>query len=502
MKVLVTGGTGVVGVATVNALRKLGHAARILSREASAGAARWEGVEARNGNVDKPSDVRGAAAGCDVIIHIAGIVAEDPPNVTFEKVNVQGTLNVVEEARASGVERLVFVSSLGADRGSSAYHRSKIAAEEIVRSFEGSWVICRLGNVYGTGDEVMSVLLRWMRATPVMPVVGSGDDPFQPLWWEDAGVALAGCVERDDLSGRTLDVAGPVRTSINDVLDRMGRIIGREPARIPIPTPIVGIGAALGDLVGVKLPVNESHLAMLREQSLSDSNALELLLRAAPTGLDEGLRKLADSLPEQLQQQGFGASALRRFWADIAGSTLTAEQLFARFRTRFSEFTPWTMDVDAEPGTPDTIEQGATLTMALPLRGNIQVRVVDLGERYVTLATVAGHPLAGTVTFRTEDSGATIRFEAEVRDRAAGFADWVMMETAGRFLQRFSWHELIGNVVRESGGHAPDGVHEEIRELEEQDANEADKRLVDLVSASQRNAGGRTVFADSRPEAR
>lgn len=486
MKVLVTGGTGVVGVATVDALRKRGHAVRILSREAGADAARWSDVEAHSGTVTSASDVRGSAAGCEAIVHIAGIVAEDPPNVTFEKVNVEGTRNVVAEARDSGVARLVFVSSLGADRGTSGYHRSKLAGEEIVRSFDGAWVICRLGNVYGTGDEVMSVLLRWIRATPVMPVVGSGDDAFQPMWWEDAGEALARCVERDDLAGRALDVAGPERTSLNDILDRLGRIVGRTPARIPVPTPVIGIGAALADLVGVKLPVNESHLSMLREQSLTESNALQDVLRVDPTGLDEGLRKLADALPEQLPREGFGALSLRRFWADIAGSALTADELFARFRARFSEFTPWTMDVNAEPGTASAMEPGATLTMAIPFRGNIQVRVVELGERHVTLVTVAGHPLAGAVTFRAEASGATVRFEAEVRDRASGFADWLMMETAGRSLQRSSWHELIENVVRASGGHAPDGVHDETRELEENEAATVVEWLDDLVAASRR----------------
>lgn len=498
MRVLVTGGTGVVGVATVNALRRRGHAVRILSRKATADVARWGDVEARDGSVASVAEVRGSAAGCDAIVHIAGVVTENHPAATFEKVNVEGTRNVVDEAKSSGVARVVFVSSLGADRGTSDYHRSKIAAEEIVRSFEGSWVVCRLGNVYGTGDEVMSVLLRWIRATLVMPVVGSGDDPFQPIWWEDAGEALARCVERDGVSRRTMDITGPERTSMNDTLDRLGRIIGREPARIPIPATMVGIGAALGDLVGVKLPVNESHLAMLREQSITDSNALESVLGVAPTGLDEGLRKLADALPEQLPQQGFGSVALRRFWADIAGSALTAEELFGRFRTRFAEFTPWTMDVGAEPGTSSTMDTGATLTMAIPFRGNIQVRVVDIGERHVTLVTVAGHPLAGAVTFTAEASGATIRFEAELRDRASGFADWLMMETAGRSLQRSSWHELIENVVRESGGSAPDGVHEEIRELEEGEAKQVGEWLADLVMATRRSGERRAAETATR----
>ncbi|WP_436604621.1 NAD-dependent epimerase/dehydratase family protein [Sorangium sp. So ce1036] len=125
MKVLVTGGTGVVGPEVVWRLLRRGHGVRLLSRHASGHRRSFEGdVEAFDADIGDASSVRGAAEGCDAVIHLAAVVAERPPAVTFERVNVEGTRNVVAEAERARVQRLVHVSSLGADRGASAYRRA------------------------------------------------------------------------------------------------------------------------------------------------------------------------------------------------------------------------------------------------------------------------------------------------------------------------------------------------------------------------------------------
>ncbi len=80
MKVLVTGGNGVVGEAAIAALLQRGHEVRILSRYGDRGVRRWpRGVEARAGDVTSAAEVNGSARGCDAIVHIAGIEEETPP---------------------------------------------------------------------------------------------------------------------------------------------------------------------------------------------------------------------------------------------------------------------------------------------------------------------------------------------------------------------------------------------------------------------------------------
>ncbi|HKN68144.1 MAG TPA: NAD(P)H-binding protein, partial [Gemmatimonadaceae bacterium] len=136
VQILVTGGTGVVGASTVSALVERGHQVRLLSRHAERDSLAWpKGVSAIEGDVSDAVSVAGAADGCDVVVHLVAIVDEAPPEATFERVNVGGTRNVVAEAERAGVRKIVYVSSLGCERGESPYHRSKLAGEEIVRSF-------------------------------------------------------------------------------------------------------------------------------------------------------------------------------------------------------------------------------------------------------------------------------------------------------------------------------------------------------------------------------
>src|SRR5437588_853234 len=171
MKVLVTGGTGVVGEAAVNELLKQGHTIRLLSRNAEGDVQRWNGrVESWPAAISDQGALRGCAEGCDLVVHVAGIMEESPPSLTYESVNVEGTRSIVREAERCKVGRFIYISSLGAEAGTSPYHRSKRRAEEIVRGFAGGWVIVRPGNVYGPGDEVVSLLLTMVRTVPVIPV--------------------------------------------------------------------------------------------------------------------------------------------------------------------------------------------------------------------------------------------------------------------------------------------------------------------------------------------
>jgi NADH dehydrogenase len=511
VKVLVAGGTGVVGEAAVRALLARGHAVRLLSRHAEDDARAWPagaggGVEPFAGDVTDPDSIRGAADGCDAALHLVGSVEGDAE--ALERLNVGGTRHVVAEAARAGVPHLVYVSSLGAERGASAYHKTKFAGEAEARRFPGRWVIVRPGNVYGPGDGQISLLLKMVRALPAIPLIAGGGDEFQPLWADDAGEALARACERDDLAGRALDVAGAERTSTRDLLDRFGRLTGREPLRVPVPGALASLGVKLAGAVGVDLGINESQLTMVAEGNVIDGpagNALEQVLGVAPTPLDEGLRRLLDLLPEQLPDDGLGALHHKRYWAAVEGPRVGAAALFRAFCGRFQELTPGAMDVGAEPGAAEAVlALHQTVTMALPMRGNVQVRVAELGDRALTLQTVEGHPLAGAVRFAfTESEGGAegtarsgprpFRFEVEVFDRAADALDWLAMTLVGSRLQAANWEEIVSTVVEESGGRAPAGVERADETLEGEAAAAVERWLGELALARKRAANAEAL---------
>lgn len=491
MKVLITGGSGVIGEGVIAELLERGHAVRLLSRHAKEDAKQWKGVEPFEGDVADTESIATAAEGCDAVLHIAGIASEDPPETTFAKVNVGGTRNVLAEARRANVRRFVFVSSLGADKGESAYHQSKRDAEQLVRQSDLDWTVVRPGNVYGPGDEVISLILKMVRALPAIPVIDDGGQEFQPIWFEDLAKVLASAVERHDLRDRIWEAAGPDVTSLNDLLRRFAEITGRAPVRVPIP-------AALAQLVArfapIDLPIDENKLAMLAEANVvSRANALELL-GIAGTTLDRGLRMLADALPESLPEEGVGALEHKHFEALIRGSRHSAASLMTMFRDRVNDF--MAVEFAAEPGAPERLELGATLTGAIPLRGNFQVRVEVAEPAHVVLATIEGHPLSGIVEFTTSDSGDGVTFAIDIYARSSGFLDWIAAKTVGASAQNANWRTVVQRIIDASGGTS-DGVHESKEKLSDEEATQVEKRVRRIVDKRKRDATSQTPA--SRP---
>jgi uncharacterized protein YbjT (DUF2867 family) len=488
MKVLVSGGTGVVGRSTVNALLREGHTVRLLSRHAADDATQWaSGVEAFPGNVSDADSIRGAADGCDAIVHIAGIVHEEPPHATFESVNVEGTRNLIAEADRAGVRRFVHLSSLGADRGRSAYHESKRRSEEIVAGFAGSWTILRPGNVYGPGDDVISLLLRMVRTLPVVPQVGSGDHLFQPIWHEDLAFAIADAVTRNDLDGDVLELAGSDTTSVSEILDHFARITDRSPARLPVPEFVARAATGVADALGVPTPVNADQVTMLVEENCiqgGGDNALISVFGITPTPLEDGLVRLADEQPEQTPAEGVGKLKRRLFWIDIEGAKRSASELFADFCARFGDFVP--IETAVEPGTPQALTVGGTLTLALPARGNIQVRVEEVRDNHATVATLAGHPLAGAVSFAFEERGAQLRFTIEVLDRPASRLDQIALALGASVIQSRAWMETCQRVAEASGGRSPAGPQHEDVALDGPNAAIAEERVNRMIKRRKR----------------
>src|SRR5919199_3270174 len=106
--ILVTGGAGVMGSRLVRGLVEKGERVRVLDRPGT----RLDGVDVdlRHGDVTDPSTLRGVFDGVKTVYHLAAVLIAYDPRV-FQKVNVEGTRNVVNEAIHAGVEHFILVSS-------------------------------------------------------------------------------------------------------------------------------------------------------------------------------------------------------------------------------------------------------------------------------------------------------------------------------------------------------------------------------------------------------
>lgn len=176
MKILVTGGSGFIGAWIARHLLADGHQVQVFDRSARADRGQLlqqvvgvaaDGVDWVTGDIAAPDDVAGALAGCDGVIHLAGILTPEcrANPVLGAQVNLIGTVNVFEAARQQGLQRVVYCSTAGVygpDDGArpapaTLYGVYKFASEGVARVY---WLEHGISNVgfrpfivYGPGRE-------------------------------------------------------------------------------------------------------------------------------------------------------------------------------------------------------------------------------------------------------------------------------------------------------------------------------------------------------------
>lgn len=486
MRVLVTGGTGMVGRALVDALIAGGHEVRVLARRV-----RRKDIPTRDdldhwvGDVTHPHSLRGAASDCDGVIHLAAAATKERSSPLHQRVNAEGTRNLLAEAEHAGASRFVLLSCLGAEAGRTSYLASKRGAEELVRHSPLEWTILRSAEIYAPEGGPIAMMLSVLRALPVIPAVGRLDTALQPVWVGDVATALVRIVSSATQLRMTAEIAGPETTNQRDLLRRLSGIVHRKARLAPVPPALVPTATRTLVALGVAPPMSMDHGLQLRREPATLApyrNALGALLGAAPTALDDGLSLLSQSTAEQLPSHGNGDVKRRRFWIDISGCHLTPSQVIQLVRDEFASLAPrGLMKVGLEKTSAVSLGDGATVTIALPVRGHVQVRVEEVTEHSVTCATLAGHPLSGVVRFLAEQRGEHVRFEVQTIDRPSTRLDRFFMAVVGAQLKHLTWRALVRRVQRRVGGSAPQGVQQTIETLDSRQAVQVDRWIRKLV---------------------
>ena len=294
-RVFVTGATGFVGHALLQRLCAGGHVVRCLVRRGSETALRGQGaIERIEGDVLTRRGLEEGMAGCDAVIHLVGIIREQPgAGVTFERVHVEGTLNVLQAATAVSVRRYLHMSALGTRAGAaSRYHRTKWTAEEAVRSSGLEWTIFRPSIIYGPGDGFVTMLASMVRRLPAVPVIGSGRQRLQPIPVEQVAAGFAGALELPATIKQTYEVGGPEPVTMVELLDLIGQALGRRRVlKLHVPVGAVApFVRLLHPLPG--FPITPDQLAMLGEDSVCDPRLFFDTFTLDPVPLAVGLERM------------------------------------------------------------------------------------------------------------------------------------------------------------------------------------------------------------------
>ncbi|MCG3111774.1 MAG: complex I NDUFA9 subunit family protein [Candidatus Manganitrophus sp. SB1] len=285
--VLVTGGTGFVGRSIVRRLLSQGERVRVLYRSERRRFIPDEKIEWIPGEIGSRESLLRGAKGVDAVIHLVGILVE-PGGETFEKLHVDGTRNVVEAMRQAGVRRLLHMSALGTGpKATSRYHRTKWQAEELVRAEPLDATVFRPSLVFGREDRSINLLAKIASYSPVVPVVGPGENRFQPVWVEDVAEAFVQSLHNQIAYGKRYELCGPRVYTLNDLIGLILRIKKISRPKVHLPIWALKGPAALAERIFPRPPLTRDQLTMLQEDNVCSESAAAKELGLSFQGLEE-----------------------------------------------------------------------------------------------------------------------------------------------------------------------------------------------------------------------
>jgi len=302
----IAGGTGFIGSHLVSSLGEAGFQGRCLIRSLrSSGKGRIcknAGFDAVIGDITDRESLKGKLDNCEVVVHLVGII-EESDGLTFEKVHVEGTRNLVEEAQKSQVKHFFYQSSLGASPSSwSRYLKTKAEAEKIVRESGIPYTIFRPSIVVGMGDGFTAKLKDLITYSPVVPVPGEGKAKFQPIYVGD----LVKCFIKLFSTPLPLvhpvspvyELGGPEQLTYNEMLALLMEAMGCHKPVIHVPIemvkmslPLSRISQGIGSIFGKKIPsITSDQLRMLESDNICDIDAVERQFGHVPIRYREALK--------------------------------------------------------------------------------------------------------------------------------------------------------------------------------------------------------------------
>lgn len=226
--ILVTGGTGFIGRHLVKSLVESGQEVRILLKPSSESPRFPKGipVEVAISSLTDIQGIKAALKGIREVYHLAG-AERNGTSADLNRVDVEGTITLVNAARQSKLERIYFLSHYGANRA-SAYPvlKAKGLAENWIMGCGVPYTIIRTGAVFGPGDQFTEPIVRLIKLfAPFFLIPGSGDNLVQPIWIDDLIHSIALIKDDPKMVNKSVSIGGieaiPYRQIIEIILNKI-----------------------------------------------------------------------------------------------------------------------------------------------------------------------------------------------------------------------------------------------------------------------------------------
>jgi uncharacterized protein YbjT (DUF2867 family) len=293
--ILLTGATGTVGRALLPALVDEGEPVRALVRDPRGLGRHRVDVRITLGDLGEMGDPkirRQALRGVHTVIHLAAAI-RDQPAAKVEELNGLATARLLRAAEQAGVERFVFFSALGTSEFQrTRFFRAKALAEAAVAESPLSTTVFAPSIVYDRDDPWVRLMKR-LALLPALPISGSGDAAYQPIWAQDVARCVIAELARDSDGDRSsrYELAGPQTLTYEQMAEVISRSVGRRGRTVSVPLNIVRLG-----LQGVRRIVGEAAFATWEEAELMEVPMVSSRGDADVRALGVEPRRMADVL--------------------------------------------------------------------------------------------------------------------------------------------------------------------------------------------------------------
>ena len=313
MRVLVTGAAGFTGGRLAQTLLAAGDTVRALTRSPVPALAE-AGAEVVTGDLRDAAAVERAAAGVEVVYHIAAIYRQAGlRDEVYRAVNAAAVRTVIDAAARAGARRVVHCSTVGVHgdiehpparedaplRPGDIYQVTKLEGERIAREAaedtEMEVVIVRPTGIYGPGDRRLLKLFRGV-ARGRFATLGSGRIFYHLTYIDDLVEGFRLCATVPGAAGRTYILAGPEVTTLNELVAIVATEAGVAPPRLHLPVWPFWVAGALCETacapLGIEPPLYRRRVDFFTKSRKFDISRARAEIGYAPkVGLREGVAR-------------------------------------------------------------------------------------------------------------------------------------------------------------------------------------------------------------------
>lgn len=299
MRILLVGGTGLIGSAIHARLSADGHECVLVSRHPAAPDTHHITLDvARTTDASK---WKGILAGVDAVINAAGALQGQD----MQGVHVAGSAALYTACESAGVRRVILFSAIGSNRDARTdFSRTKRDGEAALMARDLDWVVLRPSVVVGRPAYGGSALLRGLASLPVLPIMPD-TAAIQPVHLDDVVDTVLFFLQPGAPSRLALDLAGPRRMTFSDAVALFRSWLRWRPAyRLHLPSWAASAAYRAGDvaqMLGWATPVNSTAQAEMRRGATGDPEPWRQATGIVPRDLAAALA----SEPASVQERWF-----------------------------------------------------------------------------------------------------------------------------------------------------------------------------------------------------